>query len=72
MNVLRRQKLSVPAHVLPGDSIQVTEHYADGTERVLVRETIAAPHVFDEAAIFEAEFEGRYALGGLLIEEQRP
>lgn len=69
---LKREKFG-PIHLWPGDTLQVTYREPDGEERVLVKSFFAKEQamVITEALIFEGEFEGRRALGGLVLEEQK-
>jgi hypothetical protein len=66
--ILKRQKFS-PIHVVPGDSVMLTYHEPGKPERILVEETVTRMMTFDEGVVFEAEFEGRRATGGLFVEE---
>lgn len=67
LRTTKRQKLSYPVTVMPGDTICVT--YREGeTDHVLVEAPITRTASYDEALIIEGEFEGRPALGGILLE----
>ena len=59
-----------PIYCLPGDSIVYT--YKDGInpELVLAVDTIDKAICVDEIVAFRATFEGRDALGGLLLEQK--
>lgn len=59
-----------PMDVLPGDKILYT--YKDGVnpEIVLAVDTIEKAMVINEVVVFRGEFEGREALGGLLLQQE--
>lgn len=70
--ILSRTKLDKTLHLMPGDTLHVT-HIDTGTETVLATHTLDASQAMqvDEAVLFEGEFEGRRALGGMVLEKSR-
>ena len=73
----RLQLADGPVTLAPGDQIQVRHRTivaATGeilTDRLLVDDVVTDCRTYDEVAIFDAEVDGRYALGGLLIEAKK-
>jgi hypothetical protein len=69
---LARSKLRYPIHLCVGDSISVT-HTDENGEKILCHTTVAEEHsmTVDEALIFAAEYEGRRALGGMVLEQKK-
>lgn len=69
MEVLGRNKLN-PIHLCAGDTLCVT-HKDENVETVLCETTINASHAMtvDEAVLFADVFEGRRALGGMVLEK---
>jgi hypothetical protein len=69
--------LDQPVTLMSGDSIQVRYRAVEtATGRLiedvmLIEDTVNEFHRFTDAAIFDAEVDGRYALGGLVIEAKR-
>ncbi len=77
MKILDRRKLDNVIRLFAGDSLVLThnetKHTANGTMTTeLARTVITATQamVVDEAVLFETAFEGRRALGGLVVEQQ--
>lgn len=74
MKILDRQKIA-PIWLSPGDTLVMThtEPGFFGRKREIAKTTITADQLMmiDEAVLIETEFEGRRALGGLLLERQK-
>lgn len=80
MKILNRSKIK-PIQLCPGDSIRMIwkQETKSGwfskkkTEEKILLEHIFTPEqggIFDEAVLFETEFEGRKAYGGMILEKQ--
>lgn len=69
-NELRRTKFR-PIYLAAGDALQITWRDESGTETVLCEKRIGATQAMTitEGVLFEAVYDGRRALGGLVLEE---
>lgn len=71
MKILYRNKIA-PINVCPGDSVVLTwnENWPGGRKEVLATAKITGDQamVVDEAVLIETVFEGRRAIGGLVVE----
>jgi len=69
--VINRKKVA-PICLLPGDTLSVTHHDEKG-ETILVTTDICKTQamVVDEAVLFEGNFEGKRALGGMVVEKDK-
>jgi hypothetical protein len=66
--LLKRQKHPT-IHVMAGDTIAVTVHdEKTGAKIDTINHEITRSMAVNESVIFEGEFEGRRALGGLIVE----
>jgi hypothetical protein len=73
LKFLKNLRLNYPVNVVSGDTIAVTYRDISGVNHELIKENITGSHHFEEVAVFEGTLEdGRYCLGGLLIEDKRP
>lgn len=72
MKVLAREKFN-PIYLIAGDSLCVRfrENGWFGKQKTLCETTITADYAgaYDEAVLFATEFEGRTALGGLVLKQ---
>jgi len=61
-----------PIHLVAGDSLHVTYYRDETGEVVLCEAKINAEQamVVDEAMLFEAVYEGRKVLGGMVLEKK--
>lgn len=71
MNILSRKKLDRVIHLMAGDTLCVTHYDGAGTEKVLCKHSTTAEQAMtiDESLLFETVFEGRRALGGMVLEQ---
>lgn len=71
MKILARDKIK-PIHLTVGDTLAVT-HTDETGETVLCQHSIDAGMAMtvDEAVLFSDQFEGRRALGGLIVEQKK-
>jgi hypothetical protein len=74
----RIRKPISPMSVVPGDTVEVTSHRTLHVgpiniplkSRRLVWDEIKKPMRINEVGLFDAEVDGRKAIGGVLIEEE--
>lgn len=71
MNIFGRKKIG-PFHLMPGDSVQLTWRDQNG-KVLLIDKTVPTSHcmVVDEGVLFTTTFEGRRALGGMVLEQEK-
>lgn len=69
MRILNRRKLECPISVYSGDSMTLSYTDTFGVTTQVLSAPIERAASYDEAVIFEYEFEGRMALGGMFIEQ---
>lgn len=69
MEILAREKIS-QIHLSPGDTLQLTYKDESSGETILAKTILADRHamIVDEAVLFATVFEGRRALGGMVVE----
>lgn len=65
---IKDRKKHDPIYVQPGDSIVYTYKEPGQPDKVLMVDKIEKWMTIDEVVVFRAEFEGREALGGLMLE----
>ena len=64
--MLKRAKLPDHIRVVEGDSVQVTWN-----DKTMVEHVITGPErTYDEAFVFEGDEDGRYVVGGGLVERK--
>ena len=70
MEILSRKKVD-PIHLSASDTLVVTYRDEDGGETILVTADVATHAMtVDEAVLFATTFEGRRALGGMVVEKK--
>lgn len=69
MRILNRRKLECPISVCSGDKMNLSYTDLLGVTTQVLSAPIERTATYDEAVIFEDEFEGRMALGGMFIEQ---
>lgn len=69
LNWKQREKIS-PINVQAGDTIQVNFRDVKGNVKVLIDDKIGRTMVIDEVGIFNAEVDGRDAIGGVIINQK--
>lgn len=67
----RKKERFSDIHMLPGDTLQLT--YTDEKKRthILTEENIGRHMTVNEARTFDAEVDGRDAIGGVFIEKEK-
>ena len=64
--ILARDTFKRPIHLCSGDRVVLSYAVEDVSTEVLTH-TVTECHTFTEGVIFEDEFEGRPAIGGLFV-----
>lgn len=68
---LKREKFA-PVTLFPGDTLTIIWSEPNtGIQQALVKTDITEEMTFDEGVLFQAVFEGRRALGGIVLEQEK-
>lgn len=75
----RKRKKIASIHLMPGDSIEIVHQPTyegvsgtyKGKEKILLSENIGREMRIDEVATFDAEVEGRDAIGAVIINKTK-
>ena len=71
LKVLERKRLKTPIAMRAGDNFRLTWVPLVGSKQVLLTTGVLAAMIVDEVIVVETEFEGRRAILGGVVEEQR-
>jgi hypothetical protein len=67
LKVRARKQLSYPLHTCAGDTVRLVYTDEQGNRTVVAEDTVTETRIFTEGVIVDGEFEGKDALGGLLL-----
>lgn len=65
--ILARTDLNPHIHMRPGDSIELTLAYEDGTKEVILRETVNEEYLLTEAIAFKIDDDDYRGVGGAFL-----